>query len=120
MVAAFFLTVMGVCTVIPLSLGNNPYARTPRRLVFAIFVALTYSMYVPITACLIATVREALLANIIVCPESHSSSFRRTWRDQKSPTTQVKSELTLSSLEHIYTSQCWQACYLLRITLLVL
>jgi hypothetical protein len=106
MVIAFFLTVMGVCTVIPLSLGNNPYARTPRRLVFAIFVALTYSVYVPITTCLITTVREALLANIIVCPESYSCSFRLTWRDQRSLTTQVKSELTLGSLEHIYTSLC--------------
>jgi hypothetical protein len=46
LVIAFFLSCFGVLIIVPLSLGNNPHVRSPRRLIIAIAFTLLYTMYV--------------------------------------------------------------------------
>jgi hypothetical protein len=46
LVIAVFLSCFGIIMIVPLSIGNNPHVRSPRRLIVAIVFTLLYTMYV--------------------------------------------------------------------------
>lgn len=46
MIFAIVLSIFGYIIVLPLSYGNSPYYRTPKRIIISILLAIIYSMYV--------------------------------------------------------------------------